>query len=102
MQIAAELQILRTICDERVSYERRLTLLQSYSQYLFSDPEHQVVFESIHQLFAAGLTSAPRLTVHLNNRGFPDIDVDKYFPPKTAGGAQLENANKQRASPNDK
>lgn len=76
----AEIQTLRELCDETVSREERLALLQSLSQNSFSFPEHQVVFESIRVLLTRGRISVPQLRVHLNNRGFPDIDVEIYFP----------------------
>jgi hypothetical protein len=49
-----------------------------------------VVFESIRALFSCGDFSAVQLRVHLNNRGFPDTDVEKYFQR-----AQIESADRQ-------
>jgi hypothetical protein len=45
---------------------------------------HRVVFESICALFPRGTITAEKLIVHLNNRGFPDTDVEKYFTPATS------------------
>jgi hypothetical protein len=75
-----ELQILQTLCDERIPREQRMELLETQGQRVFSDPEHQVIFESIDRLIQDGVISARRLAIHLNNRGFPDIDIDSYFP----------------------
>jgi hypothetical protein len=83
-QIAADLQILREICDEAMPLERRRELLRRHAQHVFVDPEHQVVFESIQRLFQGGSISAARLTVHLNNRGFPEINIGCYFPATPA------------------
>ena len=80
-QIATELQALRTLCDEAITREARQTLMQSLSQHDFIEPEHQVVFESLRALFPRGPISVAQLRVHLNNRGFPDTDVKKYFQP---------------------
>ena len=96
-QIAAELKILRTLCDASESHERRLELLQSSDQSTFIVPEHQVVFESIRQLFPSGLISAARIAVHLNNRGFPDIDLNSYFPAKPTDGAPRKSAGNERS-----
>jgi hypothetical protein len=88
-QSATELQALRVLCDESVLREQRVTLMQSLSRHVFIEPEHQVVYESIRALLSRGPVSAGQLRVHLNNRGFPDTDVEKYFQPATAGSSGL-------------
>lgn len=79
-KISADLQTLRSLCDESTSREERLGLLRSLRQLDFLEPEHQVVFESISILLQRGSISLPQLRVHLNNRGFPDIDAENYLP----------------------
>jgi hypothetical protein len=91
---ADELQLLRTLCDESAAGDERLELLQFLQNHVFLDLEHQVVFESIYFLFSSGPISAARLAVHLNNRGFPEVDMEKYFPAATANRARDENTNK--------
>jgi hypothetical protein len=86
-QFANELQALRTLCDEAAPRDERRILLLSLSPYTFVEPEHQVVFESIQALFPRGPISEVQLRVHLNNRGFPSTDVEKYF--QSARAAQL-------------
>jgi hypothetical protein len=93
-QFAAELQALRTLCDEAIAREQRLELLQSLAKQVFIKPEHQVVLESIRALFERGSLSAERLRIHLNNRGFPDTDVEKYFQPSLPGRVQHERTGK--------
>lgn len=78
--VSLEIQTLRTLCDEKISREERLGRLNSLSQHDFLTPEQQVVFESVCVLLRWGSISASQLRVHLNNRGFPDIDVETYFP----------------------
>ena len=80
---ADDLAILRKICDDSLSREQRFALLESLENRAFSNAEHQVVFESIRFLFSRGLLSPARLAVHLNNRGFPDISPEQYFPAGT-------------------
>ena len=92
--MAAELQALRGLCDERVSQEERQALAQSLRQHAFVEPEHQAVFESVCGLIARGPFSAAQLRVHLNNRGFPDTDVEKYFQPVPIGDMQQRATNK--------
>jgi len=78
-QFAAELKALRTLCDEAIARNLRQNLIQSLGPHAFKEPEHQVVFESICALFPRGPISQEQLRVHLNNRGFPDTDANKYF-----------------------
>jgi hypothetical protein len=80
-QFATELQTLRTLCDEAAPHGERQRLIQFFTENTFIKPEHQVVFESIRALFPRGPISAAQLRVHLNNRGFPTTDVEKYFQP---------------------
>jgi hypothetical protein len=83
-----ELQLLRNLCDESALRERRLEILQLLDGRDFQDPDHQVVFESIRFLFSRGGVSAARLAMHLNNRGFPDIALEKYFPPASVTASE--------------
>jgi hypothetical protein len=78
-QISAELQALRALCREETPAADREQIIKSLSSHSFADPEKQVVFESLRMLLARGGVSPERLRIHLNNRGFPDTDVEKYF-----------------------
>lgn len=81
-----ELRTLRELCDTANSRERRLELLKSLDRSQFLDHEHQVVFESICFVLARTEVSKNRLAVNLNNRGFPDIELEKYLPAKSLNG----------------
>ena len=80
-QLAAEVKALCALCDERIPRNLRENLIESLGPRAFKEPEHQVVFESIYALFPRGPITASQLQVHLNNRGFPDTGVEKYFSP---------------------
>jgi hypothetical protein len=95
-KFAAELKALCTLCDEKVARNLRQNLIQSLGPRAFSEPEHQVVFESIRALFPRGPISQEQLRVHLNNRGFPDTDIEKYFQPAAADGAPPDGTNEAR------
>ena len=88
-QFATELQALRVLCDQAIPREDRQRLMQALSHHPVIDPEHQVVFESIHALSSRGSLSAGQLRIHLNNRGFPDTDIEKYFQSVQAGDFEL-------------
>ncbi len=83
-QFATELRALRTLCDEAIPRNLRQNLIQSLGSQAFKEPEHQAVFESIRALFPRGPISEEQLRIHLNNRGFPDTDVEEYYQPATA------------------
>ena len=87
-QLAAELQALCTLCDEAIPRKLRQNLIQSLSPRKFTEPEHRVVFESVCALFPRGPITAESLRIHLNNRGFPDTDVERYFQPTATRGVR--------------
>jgi len=80
-QAAMEAQLLGMLCGGTGTPGQRLQILQSLRHHVFIEPEHQVVFESLC-LLRGPLTPAT-LAVHLNNRGFPDLDVEQYFQATT-------------------
>jgi hypothetical protein len=96
-QFATELDALRALCHEAIPRQERLRYLQTFSQHVFVEPEHQVVYESIRALLPHGPFSLAQLRVHLNNRGFPDTDVEKYFQPVTSGS--ISHARKAKVTP---
>ena len=89
-QLGDELEALRSLCDEASPRAARQELLQALSPQSFRVPEHQVIFQSVRALLSRGDFSAAQLRIHLNNRGFPDTDVEKYFQR-----AQIERADPQ-------
>src|SRR5258708_4690009 len=94
IQFATELEALRVLCDEAITREQRQRLMQSLDQHAFIEPEHQVVFESIRAIFPRGPISVAHLRVHLNNRGFPDTDIEKYFQPARSGNIEYRPTDK--------
>lgn len=74
----AELQILGTFCNQAGTIEQRNELAQILDHYAFVEPEHQILFGSIRSLLVHDRLSTASLAVHLNNRGFPDVDLEKY------------------------
>ena len=71
--------MLRSLANGKVSSARHRAVVRLLQDYDFLDPEHQVVYESVRAIAQEQPISAPRLAAHLNNRGFPDIDLEKYF-----------------------
>lgn len=77
--LATELEILHALCNGGGTRQQRTELVHTLDDHVFFEPEHQVVFESVRALLTRGLFSSESLAVHLNNRGFPDTDLDKYL-----------------------
>jgi phytoene/squalene synthetase len=88
-QLTAEMQVLGTLCNREDQHEVRAELVHVLERYGFLEPEHQIVFESIRALLLRDRLSKARLAVHLNNRGFPDVDLEKYC---AAAFANIEGA----------
>jgi hypothetical protein len=100
-RLAVELAVLRALCGGARTTQQRLALHESLAGYRFSEPEHQVVFESLCALSGRKEISAAVLAVHLNNRGFPDLDLEKYFvaaPPSVEQA--LARVEELRSAPN--
>ena len=85
-QFAAELQALRALCDEAIPRdERQRSHAISLLNTLSSSPSIRSSLNRSAPYFSRGPISEAQLRVHLNNRGFPDTDVEKYFQPAPAG-----------------
>ena len=100
-RLALELDVLRVLCGGAGTTQRRQALSESLARYRFSEPEHQVVFESLRAMSGRKEISAASLAVHLNNRGFPDLDLEKYFaaaPPSVEQA--LVRVDELRSAPN--
>jgi hypothetical protein len=86
-QLTAEVQVIGSLCNVAGSREQLTELVRALQNYIFLEPEHQIVFESICSLLLRDRLSNARLAVHLNNRGFPDVDLEKYC---AAGFSNIE------------
>jgi hypothetical protein len=82
-QLAEELRLLRSLCDERMPREQRWEMMRSLGANSFAEPEHQVVLEAIRALLPLGPLSEERLSIYLTKHGFPDTDVSRYFRTAT-------------------
>jgi hypothetical protein len=77
-QLTTEVQVLGMLCNREDPRDVRAELVHVLEHYAFLEPEHQIVFESIRSLLLHDRLSKASLAVHLNNRGFPDVDLEKY------------------------
>jgi len=81
-----EIEILGTLVKQTGTIGQRAELVRTLDRHVFVEPEHRVIFESIRSLLPRGGFSEEQLAVHLNNRGFPDVDLEKYV---AAGHANI-------------
>jgi hypothetical protein len=88
-RLAMELDVLRALCGSAGTSEQRQALRESLARYRFNEPEHQVMFESLCALSGRKEISATVIAVHLNNRGFPDLDLEKYFVAPSSSVAEV-------------
>ena len=77
-QLEAEVQVLGTLCNRAGAREQHADIVSAFDHYQFLEPEHQIIFGSIRSLLVRDRLSTTNLAVHLNNRGFPDVDLEKY------------------------
>ena len=77
-QLTTEVQVLGMLCNREDPRDVRAELVHVLEHYAFLEPEHQIIFESIRSLLLHDRLSKASLAVHLNNRGFPDVDLEKY------------------------
>jgi hypothetical protein len=75
----AEIEILGALMKQVGSIAERTELARSLSGYAFIEPEHRIVYESICSLLPRDRVSTEVLAVHLNNRGFPDVNLETYY-----------------------
>jgi hypothetical protein len=83
----AEIEMIGTLIKRVGTNAQRTELVRTLENYAFVEPEHRIVFESIRFLVLRDTVSKEKLAVHLNNCGFPDVDLDKYI---AAGNADIE------------
>ncbi|MCU1340844.1 MAG: hypothetical protein JWN92_267 [Candidatus Acidoferrum typicum] len=88
-QLEAEVQVLGTLCNRAGAREQHADIVSAFDHYQFLEPEHQIIFGSIRSLLVRDRLSTTNLAVHLNNRGFPDVDLEKYC---AAGLANIDAA----------
>jgi hypothetical protein len=77
--LSAEVQVIGTLCTQTGTVEQRNELAHTLDGYVFLEPEHQIVFGSVRALLLHDRIYNSNLAVHLNNRGFPDVDLEKYW-----------------------
>lgn len=80
--LEAEREVLRAMCQgtpERAVLSDGLEIL---ADYCFTDFTHQLVFDTLRELRAGSpQLIRERLPVRLNNKGFPDMDLETFFAP---------------------
>ena len=80
----AERTVLRAMCVGalgRTVWREGMDLL---AVYRFADNVHQLIFDTVREIHTGDpLILRELLPARLNNKGFPDLDLDTYFQPHT-------------------
>jgi hypothetical protein len=83
-RVAQECEVLRVLCGAVSDLTFRDSCFKRLANYRFVEPEHQVVFDALHALPSSDPNALrDRLTVRLNNQGFPDINLAHFFAPSS-------------------
>ena len=87
--LEAERTILRLLCQAGLTGAERAENMRLLSGYRFADATHQIIFECLWELRAADReTIRQQLSARVNNKGFPDLDLDWLFEPARATPAE--------------
>jgi len=80
--VEGERQALRTLCGAPLTATERAEAARLLANYRFCEPAHQVLFEALRELRTPDPRAIrERLPVFLNNKGFPDLDLNWLFEP---------------------
>ncbi len=88
--LQAERNVLRALCQSAARSDvlaRSITLL---AHYRFREPAHQIVFDALRELgHRSGRQIRELLAVRLNNKGFPDLNLEPFFEPSPVSPAHV-------------
>jgi hypothetical protein len=77
-----ELSALRTLCQGTADGPLLREGLKILAPYRFTDQSFQVVFETLKEMpTEERRLIREKLPARLNNRGFPDLDLDEFYQP---------------------
>ena len=75
-----EREVLRALCQYFDDESFRADTLCLLARYRFSAPDHQCIFDALHQVSASTPHALRQhLTARLNNMGFPEMDIEHLF-----------------------
>jgi len=87
--LVAERDVLRAMCQGTAERPVRSEGLAILRDYRFADSVHQLVFETLRQIPSdAPQIIREQLPVRLNNKGFPDLDLEVFFQPHNLSAEQ--------------
>lgn len=87
--IEAERNALRALCQGTAQGSVHAEGLSILAPYAFVDKVHQLVFDTLREILSADPeVIRAQLPSRLNNRGFPDLDVETFFKPHGLSAAE--------------
>ncbi len=89
-RLRAEREVLRALCQNAVRSDVLDKSIALFAHYHFLEPAHQVLFEALRDLGGTGTRQIRELLpVRVNNRGFPDMDLEPLFASSSLTTKQL-------------
>ncbi|HEX2714228.1 MAG TPA: hypothetical protein VHM88_18705 [Candidatus Acidoferrales bacterium] len=81
--LGVERDVLRAMCQSVPGCDVLHDGLEILADYRFMDSTHQLVFDTLRELRAGNpRLIRERLPARLNNKGFPDLDLETFFAPQ--------------------
>jgi hypothetical protein len=78
--IEAERNALRALCQDTCDGSVRAQGMRILTSYPFVDAVHQLLFDTLREIPSADPeVIRAQLPTRLNNRGFPDLDMETFF-----------------------
>lgn len=76
-----ELDVLRALCTRPGSDPAYAKLANELKEYHWKRTDHRVIYEALIKTNAADIETLRReLAAAITRMGFPDIDLDRFFP----------------------
>jgi hypothetical protein len=81
--LKAERNVLRAMCQGVPGCDVLRDGLEILADHSFMDSTHQLVFDTLRELRAGNpQLIRERMPARLNNKGFPDVDLETFFAPQ--------------------
>jgi hypothetical protein len=79
-RIETERKLLGALCQSRVNYDTRITILGRLRDHVFAEPDHEIVYRALAAMPTVDPSDTLQaLTQAVTRMGFPDLDLGGLF-----------------------
>jgi hypothetical protein len=90
-RVQIERRVLCALCQGTLEASMRDRALQELKNYSWREPVHRAIFRCLTQLPAGDLKLLQsELPACLTRKGFPDVDWDSFFSPRSVTAQEVE------------